>query len=335
MFRRTCDFCFQNAPNLFRCAKCKRRFYCSAVCQKADWEEFGNGQSHKVFCLENDEMCLNGVDYLFQIDKQGVFALKPIRKGTSVSIERGLIPKEDCKIVPLSLNCTSEACTASSPFALQLTHSCTPNLCQNWIFCYGVQHFFAERDIEAGEELTIQFEMWNDFTIPKEKRLDAMKKFKSFSGHRCPAYCLCSSKYHQNLVEEAYALYNDKMIPARSVDEFEYYLPRLLEIMKKVQSTTIFYSVVYHRGFIIYTNHKQFLWYKEYPYTPQIKAGLILRYKAHSLNYQTFLKLEQSCRDQRMEFLKERMARRRQFYQQQVLNAEIIELTESTDDRVL
>mmetsp|Transcript_50738 Transcript_50738/g.61075 ORF Transcript_50738/g.61075 Transcript_50738/m.61075 type:complete len:335 (+) Transcript_50738:188-1192(+) len=46
-----CDFCKRKGTKLFKCARCRREFYCSKECQRKQWTE----KDHKVYCRKEGE----------------------------------------------------------------------------------------------------------------------------------------------------------------------------------------------------------------------------------------------------------------------------------------
>lgn len=46
---QVCDVCGTGSLDIYRCSRCRRRFYCSRYCQKSDWI------SHKQFCKDTEQ----------------------------------------------------------------------------------------------------------------------------------------------------------------------------------------------------------------------------------------------------------------------------------------
>ncbi len=45
---RHCAYCLEESRSMKTCGGCKKRAYCSVVCQRKDWGE--SGQCHKMWC---------------------------------------------------------------------------------------------------------------------------------------------------------------------------------------------------------------------------------------------------------------------------------------------
>jgi uncharacterized protein len=99
------------------------------------------------------------------IDGHGVFALEPVRahrkigeiRGESISVEEARIRAtrhERIMIVELSARRALDFTRSTDPMRFT-NHSCRPNarLCLD----YGRVEFYALRDIEGGEELTVDY----------------------------------------------------------------------------------------------------------------------------------------------------------------------------------
>ena len=212
---RCCAFCLVPlAPGgLKRCGGCLTRVYCSPACQKADWP-----LHHKHWCklLCGEE----GVDWKVAAipgKGLGLVALRPLPALFRIAVERGYTdPRGHPRIADLM----PEGGSLEEKFGLNKLGTCAPgegdsapiiclrlsrvnHACDgrcnashtfDGTFGAGAVVLLAERDIEAGEEITFSY-------LPGVKAPGRILREKW--GIACGPGCSCTDPVYQELVERA------------------------------------------------------------------------------------------------------------------------------------
>jgi hypothetical protein len=168
-----CGFCNKKVQTFILCLHCNRRTYCSVECKDKDWTK--EGQWHQTWCSHycGEEHS----DWEVQ-ESQGrrckVVALTDFRRGSKIVVEKAKIVKktdlslEESFRQSCSMNQISSFISCSR--ACQFGHSCLPNASHVFNEELNLITVFAEREIKAGEEITLDF---HPFSSP----------FQSYSLH--------------------------------------------------------------------------------------------------------------------------------------------------------
>lgn len=180
-----CSYCYLPSETLLRCGKCQKRLFCSRECQRKDW----TNAAHRLSCGDAGEI---DVDYEVRDAGPGVglglFALRNFRKNERLLVERplfkvpsgslhfpdipaaarkavdALLPVEGSLLQKVNRNgmsCTdvSEGRGETGLFLImsRMNHHCLGNADHQYIPHRGVKIAVANRDIAAGEEVTISY----------------------------------------------------------------------------------------------------------------------------------------------------------------------------------
>jgi hypothetical protein len=223
-----CSFCIHQVEKRLVCGGCRTRLYCSAECQREDWNTNGKGQGHKHWCKEQ-----SGEEYLdwdvVHIDDAkglGIIAKRDIPMHYRIMVERVFTrPNEHPAIADLmpegtslyqkfqlnAMSCLPVTLSTPNPppsgVCLRMSrvnHSCDENAYHQYARVGKIDYkiLLASRDIKAGDEITIQYSPWNALNSsaidPKSRIMLLHHKW----GIDCPSDCVCKTADYA-LIERA------------------------------------------------------------------------------------------------------------------------------------
>jgi hypothetical protein len=164
---------------------------CNKVCQIHDWKLM-NGQAHeywgKLECGEEN------VDWV--VDGKKVMAKRDFPRGTRIMVERGT------PLPPIMTLFYGQKYGKMKPpvfcvHALKVGHSCSPNASFVYDKVTKVVIVFANRDIKAGEEVTMAY-------VPFFPPVDDVPKILQLDfGITCPEGCVCRDPVRMQRIQEA------------------------------------------------------------------------------------------------------------------------------------
>lgn len=237
---RHCAFCLQSIvdKSIKLCAKCRRRAYCSRDCQIADWSSDGKGQGHKNWC----HLTCGEEDIDWQVSTIPGKGLGLVAKRQLPALYRIIV---DCchhgndhpainDLMPIAgtyeekfeLNCIGHD-NGESSLCLRISranHDCNANAGHWYDETFKVVVLFAQRDIAVGEEITINYQLFNDISCDVSADMSRFA-LQTKWGIICPMNCICYDKEVEKLITKARQL--DKQIV------------RLAEQGKSLQSVNI------------------------------------------------------------------------------------------------
>ena len=175
-----------------RCGQCRKRTYCSKVCQVADWRS-----GHQRWCGKTAEIGHGYEVRPLEGKGLGVIATCAFKKFDNIIVERALLrkpyrPSPDAglaesesaalraltpadggllaKMLNNQMGCGSDDDDDSGVFVTmsRINHSCMPNAEHYFSDKDKVKRVFACRDIQAGEEICIAY--IDSFTVPTSQR---------------------------------------------------------------------------------------------------------------------------------------------------------------------
>eukprot|EP00842_Homolaphlyctis_polyrhiza_P005692 jgi/Hompol1/6123/HPOL_000716-RA len=139
-------------------------------------------------------------------------------------------------------------------------HACNPNASHATDDDRKVEILFAERDIRAGEEITISYTLWNEIYCTDSAE-EARKNLREKWGFECPQTCFCRKPENIKTVMNGRALYK-KMADllnesTRNVISFTQNSAQLLALEKLPDPilTLVSKTVVLHNAFHITAGH--------------------------------------------------------------------------------
>ncbi len=200
---------------MLKCGKCKKRAYCNVDCQKKDWTSAGQG--HKIWC--NVQCGEEDIDWkIEEIPGKGlgIVSVTNYPRGSRILVDRMLTRAEaekDPRISDLEpsggttskkfdLNCIGRKQNPSVCLKIaRVNHSCMPNAAYILDEKLKVGILFAEKDIKAGEEITISYISFKNLSLKlsAEKFRQELKKKWAID---CPADCDCrDTKKWQHFVK--------------------------------------------------------------------------------------------------------------------------------------
>ena len=169
-----CGWCYTAPETPKRCARCKKRIYCSKACQMSDWK-LG---AHQHWCGVAGEL---GTDVAVRrVDGKGcgLFAMRNFARGEKLLVERAaitdprsldgvpsgvvsaasaLMPHNSSSLVAkFQLNCFEMEGGNNGLFIMMAyaNHACLPNALHHSLAAqHGVKILVASVDIAAGEEI--------------------------------------------------------------------------------------------------------------------------------------------------------------------------------------
>ncbi|CAM9227518.1 unnamed protein product, partial [Heterosigma akashiwo] len=205
------------------CAGCRRRAYCSRVCQRRDWKTAG--QKHKFWCkLECGEEDLDWAVTHVPGRGLGLQAKHDLPVGFRILVDAeydradghngisDLMPNDGDLKAKFDLNCLSVGGRDGSVVCVRLSranHDCFPNACHYSDNELGVKVLFAVRPISAGDEICIDYVAWNDPATPMDPMM-RQNILKTKWGIECDYMCVCMHPTLTKLVSDAAEL--DKQI---------------------------------------------------------------------------------------------------------------------------
>lgn len=177
---RHCAFCLKSFKNetIKLCGKCKKRAYCSRECQVADWPSEGKGQGHKNWCsLQCGEEDIDWKVCEVPGKGLGLVAMRLLPAKYRIIVDgchavndhpaiKDLMPingtyKEKC-----NLNCVGRG-DGRPALCLRISranHDCNANA-DHWCDeTFNAVVLFAQRDIAEGEEICINYQLFNDIS---------------------------------------------------------------------------------------------------------------------------------------------------------------------------
>jgi hypothetical protein len=164
---------------------------CKKVCQVHDWK-WMNGEAHqywgKLECGEKD------VDWVAE-DKK-VIAKRDFPRGSRIMVERGTPMAPILTIIDGPKRENSKPAVFCND-ALRVGHSCSPNASFIFDKTSRVVVVFADRDIKAGEEITM------DYVSQYPPVNDVPKVLKEDYGIECPEGCVCRDPVRLQRIHEA------------------------------------------------------------------------------------------------------------------------------------
>ena len=125
---------------------------------------------------------------------------------------KDLVPIDGSFQEKFALNAFGEEPSLSGNyFALRISranHSCCPNACHNFDENARVEILFAQREIQAGEEICISYLSFSNISkkrmfsmlLPPEREFRMIKAQLKFRGIECPADCFCNDPNIRSLV---------------------------------------------------------------------------------------------------------------------------------------
>jgi len=227
--KRHCAFCLIEiqGDKINKCGKCNRRAYCSKDCQVKDWTN-NTGQNHKIWC--DDRICEEDIDWEIRESPGkglGVFALRDIPKNTKIIVDKGYHSRKE---IPLPLlqaltphngsltdkwECnhmySSEGGENLGVRVSRLNHDCFNNATFKFIADLKVFIIVSCVDIIKDQEITIQYQSYNDVSKNKEYRDERQDVLNEVWNIVCKEDCVCQDKQQYEKIEKAHQV--DKFIP--------------------------------------------------------------------------------------------------------------------------
>ena len=263
---RHCAMCLKQINDtVMTCGACKRRCYCSRTCQAADWKPNGTGQGHKNWCQLY--CCEEGIDWdVLPVPGKGLglIALKFIPSKSRIIVDairdinhpalQDLEPKGGNTQEKRALNVLGGENSSRSLLCLRIAranHDCNFNASHRHEEDMTVTILFSERDIEAGEEISIEYTASSDpskGTSPDVSRLILLRKW----GLTCPDDCVCKDLGRNQLVKKAMDL-DARINLAATFDPTQALrmVEALLVIHEQINSSWISKERAYYDGFQI------------------------------------------------------------------------------------
>jgi len=269
---RHCAYCLKFLPvgTAKICGRCYRRAYCSRDCQKADWSQKPGSQGHKNWC---DLRCgEEDIEWEFKPAPGtgfGIFAKRFIPAKFRIMVDacrqrdhpaiNDLPPigaALDQKILMSSLGRHGKG----PRFALiclriaRLGHDCDPNSDHFYDSVHHVKVAYAERDIQAGEEITKSFTSVNAIGGNAFVGVPQRGMLQMFLGIVCKENCICRDENIGKIIKESEGLNEYLIMAANSLDDTD----NAMKMLKKQLGNldTIHASLIYrlrtlHIGFHI------------------------------------------------------------------------------------
>ncbi|EGG15857.1 hypothetical protein DFA_09526 [Cavenderia fasciculata] len=312
--KRHCAYCLKaiSGDEVKKCAGCMRRAYCGRDCQVGDW---GNkGQSHKTWC--KDKLCEEDIDWEVRETQGkglGVFAKRMLPKHTKIMVDRGyrtiketpldfinsLMPHGGTLQAKWDLNSffTPEGGDNLGIRLARVNHDCRNNATNKYVTELNSFVLIAIKDIAAGEEITIQYYFYNDFSTIKQVRDIRESIIKPKWDVVCDSTCVCKDAAVVDRIEKAHQL--DASIPTMSlrteadVRKALQAVDNLIAMGEDLSSGIMALSRTYYDGFqLSITNQKTFPLHTKY-IEKYLEAVEIVDSKhsntyAEALRYKTF-----------------------------------------------
>ncbi|KAK5576300.1 hypothetical protein RB653_007441 [Dictyostelium firmibasis] len=302
---RHCAFCLKSieGDQIKKCAGCMRRTYCSRDCQVSDWTS--KGQSHKIWCKDN----IGEEDIDWEVKETegkglGVFAKRFLPKHTKIMVDRGyrtiqetpfefinsLMPHNGTLQEKWDLNSfyTKEGGDNLGIRLARVNHDCRNNATNKFIPDLNTFILVSIKDIQEGEEISIQYYYYNDFSTDKEIRDVRESVIKPKWDINCDSSCVCKNKEIVDAIQKGHEL--DELIftlPIRTEDDIKSSLKKvdeLIEMGEKYASGIMPLARTYYDGFqIAITNKNTFPLHKKY-IEKYLEACEVVDSK-HSSNY--------------------------------------------------
>eukprot|EP00551_Chaetoceros_affinis_P012440 CAMPEP_0203678050 /NCGR_PEP_ID=MMETSP0090-20130426/30502_1 /ASSEMBLY_ACC=CAM_ASM_001088 /TAXON_ID=426623 /ORGANISM="Chaetoceros affinis, Strain CCMP159" /LENGTH=324 /DNA_ID=CAMNT_0050545133 /DNA_START=92 /DNA_END=1066 /DNA_ORIENTATION=- len=203
---RHCASCLKSVPATQAkvCSKCKLRCYCSQTCQRKDWK---GGHQHRHWC--GTTCGEEDVDWEIRPVEgkgMGVVALREFQAKERIMVEapcgmdhdgiQTLMPHHgsiEDKVALNSLGCGHNLTTNGHTICLRMArcnHDCNPNASHFYDHATGMKILFAERVINAGEEISIAYaKVWNPDNPLSPQQTRSLLQIKW--NITCPDDCCC------------------------------------------------------------------------------------------------------------------------------------------------
>lgn len=213
---RHCSFCLNSIQDqaIKLCGKCRKRAYCSRECQTADWSSEGKGQGHKNWCnLQCGEEDMDWKVCAVPGKGLGLVAKRLLPSTYRILVDcchsrndhpaiKDLMPINGKYKEKFDLNCVGCGDDRSAALCLRISranHDCKANADHWYDETFKVVVLFAQRDIAEGEEITINYQLFNDISrnvSAQESRFVLQNKW----GIICPMNCFCHDKEMEKLI---------------------------------------------------------------------------------------------------------------------------------------
>ena len=199
--------------DIVRCNRCHKRTYCSEECRAIDWD---SGQTHNRWCAA--DICEEGIDWevrslpgkgLGVIAKLSIPNLRRIMVDPVRTIRervvRDLEPIGGTTLEKERLNSFGAGAEGQSVLCVRvarMNHDCNSNACHTFEEGSGVMVVVANRDIEPGEEICINYTNFNGRLgghNPESARNLLFDKWKI----RCTDSCGCREEARVAMLRQA------------------------------------------------------------------------------------------------------------------------------------
>ncbi|KYR00237.1 hypothetical protein DLAC_03396 [Tieghemostelium lacteum] len=279
MVSRHCAYCLipLEADKVKMCGGCKKRSYCSRDCQVNDWGAVG--QHHKQWCKE--QICEEDIDWEIRetVDGKGlgVFSKRLLPKHTRIMVDRGYRKIEDVPLPFINALMPHEG-TLQEKWDLnsfyreesgdnlgirlaRVNHDCRNNATNKFITDLNAFILIAIRDIQEGEEISIQYHFYNDISTSKGYRDAREQVIREKWSVNCLESCICRDKVLAERIQKAHEL--DSMIPTmpmKTEEQIKRVLKNvdlLLKESEQISNGIMALSRTYYDGFQIAILHKK------------------------------------------------------------------------------
>ncbi|KAF2069195.1 hypothetical protein CYY_009485 [Polysphondylium violaceum] len=322
--KRHCAFCLKEIQGneIKRCGKCQARAYCSRECQVDDWS--GKGQNHKLWC--DERVCEEDIDWDIRIAEGkglGLFAKRDIPRYTKILVDKGyhsrkevpqpllesLMPHSGSLAAKWDFNnmYSSEGGENLGVRVSRLNHDCNNNATFKYIPDLKVFIIVSIVDIAKDQEITIQYQSFNDVSKDAKYRNVRLMILNEKWGIKCQADCVCRDKAVRLRIEKAHQV--DKVIPSLlkfAENDIKAKLKVIddnIEVIQELGGCPISLIRPYYDGFqIAILNQKTVPLSTKY-IDKLIEYSEIINSK-HSEEHKTFLKYKENPRNHRNYCLK-------------------------------
>lgn len=242
---RHCAFCLKliKDQTIKLCGKCRKRAYCSRECQIADWTSDGNGQGHKNWCvLQCGEEDIDW--YVSEITGKGLglvakrflpakyrIIVDCCRTKNDHQAIKDLMPINGTFKQKFDLNSLGRD-DGSAALCLRISranHDCKANADHWYDETFKVVILYAQRDIAEGEEICINYQLYNDISkevTAQQARFVLQNKW----GITCPMNCFCYDKEMEKIITRSRKL-DQKIIGLASQGNVSQALDNVTELL--------------------------------------------------------------------------------------------------------